>query len=70
VCIGDGGNIKVMGELWLRVKDGCWVAASRCQSVYNLTVNQIMLPNIKQWDVEKLSHYYMKEMQIGYLLFH
>ncbi|GAU14634.1 hypothetical protein TSUD_96980 [Trifolium subterraneum] len=53
--IGDGSNIKVMGEPWLRVEDGRWVAAPQKQDVYNLSIQQLMIPNLKQWDVEKIN---------------
>ncbi|MCH89075.1 RNA-directed DNA polymerase (Reverse transcriptase) [Trifolium medium] len=30
-CIGDGSNIKVMGEPWLREEDGRWVTSPQIQ---------------------------------------
>ncbi|GAU31898.1 hypothetical protein TSUD_270830 [Trifolium subterraneum] len=53
--IGDGSNIKVMGEPWLRVEDGSWVASPQHQGVYNLSLQQLMIHNSKQWDVEKIN---------------
>ncbi|GAU34086.1 hypothetical protein TSUD_255820 [Trifolium subterraneum] len=52
--IGDGSNIKVMGEPWLRVEDGGWVESPQNQCVYNLSIQQLMLPNSKHWDVDKI----------------
>jgi hypothetical protein len=43
-----------MSEPWLRVEDGRWVEAPQDQGVYNLTLQQLMLPHFKQWDVEKI----------------
>jgi hypothetical protein len=43
-----------MSEPWLREKDGTWVQSPQNQGVYNITVNQLMLPNIKCWDKEKI----------------
>ncbi|GAU30590.1 hypothetical protein TSUD_392810 [Trifolium subterraneum] len=53
--ICDGSNIKVMGEPWLRVEDGRWVASPQHQGVYNLSLQQLMIHNSKQWDVEKIN---------------
>jgi hypothetical protein len=47
--IGDGSKIKVMHEPWLRASQGC------CLNVYNLTVQQLLLPNMKRWNEDKIS---------------
>ncbi|GAU28498.1 hypothetical protein TSUD_295010 [Trifolium subterraneum] len=44
-----------MGEPWLRVEDGSWVASPQSQGVYNLSLKQLMVPNSKQWNVEKIN---------------
>jgi hypothetical protein len=43
-----------MSEPWLRVEDGRWFEAPQDQGVYNLTLQQLMLPHFKQWNVEKI----------------
>jgi hypothetical protein len=52
--MGDWSNNKVMGEPWSREDDGHWVTSSQAQGVYNLSIQQRMIPNSKQWDVEKI----------------
>ncbi|CAJ2678913.1 unnamed protein product [Trifolium pratense] len=49
-----GTNIKVMKEPWQREKDGIWVHLPQVQSAYNITVDQLMVPNVKMWDKEKI----------------
>ncbi|KAK2374683.1 putative mitochondrial protein [Trifolium repens] len=52
--IGDGTTIKVMNEPWLKKEDGLWIQAPQEQGVYQLSVNQLMLPNEKMWDYDKI----------------
>jgi hypothetical protein len=52
--IGNGTNIKVMGEPWLRHKEETWVPSPQVQGVYNITVNELMHPNEKLWDKNKI----------------
>jgi hypothetical protein len=52
--IGDGSNIKVMGEPWLRQEDGRWVTSPQNQGVYDLSLQHLMLPNSNHWDGEKI----------------
>jgi hypothetical protein len=53
--IGDGSKIKVMHEPWLRTSEECCLNAPQNQNVYNLTVQQLMLPNMKRWDEDKIN---------------
>ncbi|XP_058758128.1 uncharacterized protein LOC131631355 [Vicia villosa] len=48
--IGDGSTIPVMGEPWLRGKVEGYVKGPQQQGVYDLKINQLMVPNLKQWD--------------------
>jgi hypothetical protein len=43
-----------MGEPWLRGKDETWVPSPQEQGVYNITVHDLMRPNEKMWDKEKV----------------
>jgi hypothetical protein len=43
-----------MSEPWLRGKDGAWVPSPQVQGVYDLHVSDLMLPNMKLWDNEKI----------------
>jgi hypothetical protein len=52
--IGNGTSIKVMGEPWLRDKESAWIPSPQVQGVHNLTVNDLMCPNWKMWDKEKI----------------
>jgi hypothetical protein len=53
--IGDGSKIKVMNDPWLRSIEGGWVKAPQNQGVYNLNVQNLMLPGIKRWDHAKIN---------------
>jgi hypothetical protein len=52
--IGNGDNIKVMNEPWLRDLEGAWVPSPQDQGVYNLNVNDLMIPNVRMWDKGKV----------------
>ncbi|PNX78963.1 ribonuclease H, partial [Trifolium pratense] len=52
--IGNGANIKVMSDPWLREKDGIWVQSPQTQGAYNIRVNDLMLPHMKRWDKDKI----------------
>jgi hypothetical protein len=43
-----------MGEPWLRHKEETWVPSPQVQGVYNITVNELMHPNEKLWDKNKI----------------
>ncbi|XP_058784642.1 uncharacterized protein LOC131659471 [Vicia villosa] len=52
--IGDGSNIKVMNEPWLRgTREGC-LSGPQVQGAYNITVKDLLLPNTKQWNMRTL----------------
>ncbi|GAU27143.1 hypothetical protein TSUD_104520 [Trifolium subterraneum] len=52
--IGDGTKINVTNEPWLRMEDGKWMQSPQDHEVSNLYVNQLMLPNEKVWDSNKI----------------
>jgi hypothetical protein len=52
--IGNGIKIKVMGQPWLREEDGRWMQAPQSQGVYDITLNDILLPNLQGWNNEKI----------------
>jgi hypothetical protein len=39
---------------WLREKDGVWLPSPQTQGAHNITVNELMLPNVKMWDKNKI----------------
>jgi hypothetical protein len=45
--VGNGTKIKVMSEPWLREHDGDWITSPQIQGAHNITVNDLMLPNMK-----------------------
>ncbi|XP_058733855.1 uncharacterized protein LOC131605526 [Vicia villosa] len=53
--IGEGRNITVMNDPWLREKESWWTCGPQLQGVYNLCVKDLLLPNVKQWDVGKVN---------------
>ncbi|XP_058774349.1 uncharacterized protein LOC131648625 [Vicia villosa] len=53
--IGTGSQINVMCDPWLRGRrEGC-LQGPQVHGAYNITVNNLMLPNSKQWDMRKLT---------------
>ncbi|MCI04730.1 putative ribonuclease H protein, partial [Trifolium medium] len=60
--IGNGANIKVMSDPWLREKDGVWVQSPQTQGAHNITVNDLMLPNLKRWDKDKIESLFPLEV--------
>jgi hypothetical protein len=54
--IGSGRSIKVMGEPWLRDKEGAWLPSPQSQGVHSLTLNELMVHNMKKWDKIKVEY--------------
>jgi hypothetical protein len=52
--VGNGTKIKVMNDPWLRDRDNAWVQSPQVQGVHDLTVNDLMFPNLKVWDNAKI----------------
>jgi hypothetical protein len=52
--IENGTKLKVMGEPWLREENGLWMQAPQLQAAYDITLNNILLPNLKRWGKEKI----------------
>ncbi|PNX79261.1 ribonuclease H [Trifolium pratense] len=52
--IGSGTSIKIMSEPWLRGQGSVWLPSPQIQGVHNFTTNDLMLPNMKVWDKEKI----------------
>ncbi|GAU45901.1 hypothetical protein TSUD_401110 [Trifolium subterraneum] len=60
--IGNGANIRVVTEPWLRVEDGLWVNSPQIQGAHNIIVNDLLLPNMKMWDKEKIDALFSLDM--------
>ncbi|CAJ2643912.1 unnamed protein product [Trifolium pratense] len=43
-----------MSEPWLREKEGAWIPSPQVQGVYIITVNELLHPNMKRWNKEKI----------------
>jgi hypothetical protein len=52
--IGDGTKINIMNEPWLKKDDGKWLQSPQEQGVANLCVKQLLYPNEKAWDCNKI----------------
>jgi len=52
--IGDGSQIRVMQDPWLRCKQGGWLVSPQNQGVYDLFLAYLMIEGSKEWDVEKV----------------
>jgi hypothetical protein len=52
--IGDGSKIQVMHEPWLRGGNERCLNAPQTRIVYDLKLENILLPNVKRWDENKV----------------
>ncbi|KAK2438202.1 hypothetical protein QL285_023013 [Trifolium repens] len=52
--IGNGDSINIMSEPWLRERNDAWIPSPQAQGVYNLHVSDLMIPNMKVWDKNKI----------------
>lgn len=52
--IGDGTQIRVMQDPWLRNEHGGWLASPQNQDVYDLFLADLMIEEGKEWDVDKI----------------
>jgi hypothetical protein len=43
-----------MSDPWLRGSDGTWIHSPQTQGVHNLHVSDLMVPNVKVWDKNKI----------------
>jgi ribonuclease HI len=43
-----------MSEPWLRERNDAWIPSPQAQGVYNLHVSDLMIPNLKLWDKNKI----------------
>jgi hypothetical protein len=61
--IGSGANIRVMDDPWLRRSDGVWIPSPQLQvqGVHNLKVCDLMVPNMKVWERDKIESYFSYE---------
>ncbi|XP_058766718.1 uncharacterized mitochondrial protein AtMg00310-like [Vicia villosa] len=60
--IGDGSNINVMREPWLRGVEGGRMEAPQEEHVYSLVVKDLMDPLCKQWDRNKIDQLFTDEI--------
>lgn len=51
-----------MNEPLLRGKGGGCLGGSQGQRVYDLTVNNLMLANVKQWDIQKIRNLFVHKV--------
>ncbi|XP_058776331.1 uncharacterized protein LOC131650640 [Vicia villosa] len=49
--IGDGSQIRVVNEPWIRGCKNACLGGPYTQGVYNLYVQDLLLPNTKQWNI-------------------
>ncbi|GAU30587.1 hypothetical protein TSUD_392780 [Trifolium subterraneum] len=52
--VGDGRKIKVMKDPWLRDTGSGWMSALQPQTVYKLTVSDLMIEGTKHWDTFRI----------------
>jgi hypothetical protein len=51
-----------MNEPWLREEEGRWVESPQRQGLYSLNIQDLMLPSMKQWDLDKVNLLFSEEM--------
>ncbi|GAU27412.1 hypothetical protein TSUD_356480 [Trifolium subterraneum] len=59
--VGDGSKIMVMKDPWLRGQGRGWVSAPQSQGVYNLSVKNLMVEGLKQWDYNIITNLFSHE---------
>jgi hypothetical protein len=52
--IGNGASINIMSQPWLRERNEAWILSPQAQGVYNLNVSDLMIPNMRMWDRDKI----------------
>jgi hypothetical protein len=52
--IGDGTKINIVNEPWLKKDDGRWIQSPQTQGVASLYVHELLCPNEKVWDSNKI----------------
>jgi hypothetical protein len=60
--VGNGADIKVMNDPWLRERNHAWMQSPQLQGVHNLTVNELMLPNLRAWNNDKIMSLFPDEV--------
>jgi hypothetical protein len=43
-----------MSQPWLRERNEAWILSPQAQGVYNLNVSDLMIPNMRMWDRDKI----------------
>lgn len=51
--IGDGIKINFIMDPWLKDVGKGGLYTSQDQHVYNITLNDLIVPNVKQWDIKR-----------------
>jgi ribonuclease HI len=60
--IGEGSNVRVMEDSWLRGGGDKMVAAPQQEGVYNMPVKHLMVVGEKKWDKNKLEELFSLEV--------
>jgi hypothetical protein len=51
-----------MSEPWLRDTEGAWIPSPQVQGVHNLFVNDLLIPNTKLWDKERIESFFPSDI--------
>lgn len=51
-----------MMDPWLKGVGKGWLYAPQSQDVYHLTLNDLTVPNVKQWDIQKIKQLFMHDV--------
>jgi hypothetical protein len=60
--IGSGTNISVMNDPWLREEEGAWIQSPQIQGAHIISVKDLMLPNVKNWDKDKIESLFSRDV--------
>ena len=64
--IGNGTQIDVWTEPWLRDYHNFWVQTTHNAELDGLRVSDLMIPGILEWDVELLEELFVHKMLLKY----
>ncbi|GAU16577.1 hypothetical protein TSUD_168090 [Trifolium subterraneum] len=60
--IGNGDNIRVMHDPWLRGSANRWVPSPQPADVYQLSVRDLLHENYKAWNIAKVRNLFSKDV--------
>jgi len=60
--IGNGQQVSVMIDPWVRGVHGSWIRSPQSQSVHSLRVSDLIADNERVWDIDKIKSLFSNDM--------